>query len=187
MTQAPSPTLTEQPPSTPPDAGVIEDARVRQKRQRRAGACLLLAIATAAVIVTLGASGGGSTHSRRAVTTGDGALFRGVFLRLARGPSNTRFTITAPSRHAYDVTMTASATSGLVLTMKVSAVSSWTVNLPRDPSCSTFAGQARCTVHFSEGGDPGGTWTGIIQKTAHAAERVRVSVVFSPHAGAFAG
>ena len=186
-TQAPSPTPTESPPTTPPDAGVIEDARLRQKRHRRAGACLLLAIAAATVIVGLGGGGAGSTHSRPTITTNGRSLVQGVFRRLAHGSSTTRFTITAPSGHAYDVTMTARPASRLVLTMKVSSESSWTLNLPQAPNCATVAGRARCTLHFSAGGNPGGRWTGIIHKTAPVAEGVRVSVVFSPHSGDFAG
>lgn len=185
-TQALSHTPTEPPPTKPPDADVIEDARVRQKRHRRTGACTLFVVASSAVILSLNAGGGGgSPHGRPGVTKADGALVQGAALRLARGSSTARFTITAPSAHAYDVTMAAPAASGLVLTMKLSAESSWVLNLPRDQSCTTVAGQARCTLHFSEGGNPGGKWIGIIHKTALSAERVHVSVVFSPHSGDF--
>jgi hypothetical protein len=149
---------------------------------------VLLVVASAAGVVFLSAGGrGGSTHGPPVTPKGDGALVQGVFLRLARGSSTTRFTITGPSAHAYDVTMAAPAASGLVLTMRISAGSSWTLNLPSDQSCTTVAGQARCTLHFSAGGNPGGKWIGIIHKTALSAERVRVSVVFSPHSGDFAG
>lgn len=148
----------------------------------------MLVIASAAVIASLNASGGGgATHSGAPVAKGGAALVQGAALRPARGRSTTRFTITAPAAHAYDVTVAAPAASALVLTMKISAGTSWTLNVPEDQSCNTVAGQTRCTLHFAEGGNPGGKWTGIVHKAALPAERVRVSVVFSPHRGDFAG
>lgn len=55
-------TLTaERPPLETPDAGVIEEARARQRRQRGlAGAAVIAAVTIAAILLTVGGGGGGS-------------------------------------------------------------------------------------------------------------------------------
>jgi hypothetical protein len=61
------PLLTERPPTQEPDAGVIEDARARQRRYRARGTAAVLAVALIAgllLLVTGGTAGGGRSHSQ---------------------------------------------------------------------------------------------------------------------------
>jgi hypothetical protein len=171
-----------------PDAGVIEEARSRQRRHRRVGACLLLVVALAALIGAFSSGGGGgTTHGGASVAKGGSALVQGATLRLPRGRSTTTFTITAPAAHAYDVTVAAPAASAIVLTMKISPGTGWTVNTLNDSGCHTIAGHTGCLLHFAEGGNPGGKWTGTVYKTSAPAARVHISIVFARHPGSFAG
>jgi hypothetical protein len=58
--------LTERPRAEDPDAGVIEEARARQRRQRGiAGAAIILAAGIAAIVVV---AGGGGSHSTQGST-----------------------------------------------------------------------------------------------------------------------
>ncbi len=188
--------LVETPPSATleqafersPDAGVIEDARSRQRRHRRVGACLLVAVAFGAVIASFYGGGGGLPPRDGApVANGGQPSLHGASLRLPSGRSTSTFTITAPAAHAYAVTVSAPAASAIVMTMKISRGVGWTVNTLDDPSCHTIAGRTACLLHFAEGGNPGGTWTAIVHKTSLPPARVHIGILFARHAGEFAG
>jgi len=164
----------------PLDAGVIKDARSRQRRHRRAGACLLLAGALAAVIASH-SGGGGTARGEPAAAHGRAGLVHSAALRLARGRSTTTFTITAPAAQAYDVTVAAPAAAAIVLTMKISAGTGWALNTLHDPGCHTTAGRTGCVLHFAEGGNPGGRWTATVHKTSLPTARGRITIVFDPN------
>ena len=182
----PNATIVEQSPPGLPDAGVIEDARSRQRRHRRVGACLLVAVASGAVIAALYGGGGAHIPSGGApVARGRPPSAEGAVLRLPSGRAATTFTITAPVAHAYDVTVAAPAASAIVLTMKISPGAGWTVNTRDDPSCHTATGHTSCLLHFAEGGNPGGTWTAIVNKTSLPPARVHIGIRFARHAGEF--
>ncbi len=171
-----------------PDAGVIEDARSRQRRHRRVGACLLVVVALGAVIARLYSGGGaGTPRSGASIAKGGPLSVRGAALRLPSGRSTTTFTITAPAARAYDVTVATPAASAIVLTMKISPGVGWTVNTLDDPSCHTIAGHTACLLHFAAGGNPGGTWTAIVHKTSLPPARAHISILFARHAGEVAG
>ncbi len=177
----------EQSLASSPDAGVIEDARLRQRRHRRVGACLLVLVAAGGVIAALyGGGGGGTPRDGVPLAKGGPPLLQGAALRLPSGRSTTTFTITAPAAHAYDVTVGAPAASAIVLTMKISPGVGWSVNTLDDPSCHTIAGHTACLLHFAEGGNPGGRWTGVVHKTSYPPARVHISILFARHAGEFA-
>jgi len=186
--EAPRLTTTEPSPATSPDAGVIEEARSRQRRHRRVGACVVLAVASAVVIGFVSGGGGkGNAPGGAAVANGGAAVVRGFTLRLPRGRSTTTFTVIAPARRAYDVTVVAPAASAIVLTMKISPGVGWTVNTLDSSECHTVAGHTDCLLHFAEGGNPGGKWTGILHKSAVPAARVHVSIEFARHGREFPG
>lgn len=188
LVESPPNATTEQSLESLPDAGVIEDARSRQRRHRRAGACLLFAVALGAVIASLYSGGGGGTpRDGASVAKGGPRSIQGAALRLPSGRSTTTFTITAPAARAYDVTVAAPAASAIVLTMKISPGVGWTVNTLDDPSCHTIAGHTACLLHFAEGGNPGGTWTAIVHKTSIPPARAHITILFARHAGEFAG
>ena len=168
----------------PLDAGVIKDARSRQRRHRRAGACLLLAGALAAVIASHSGGGGGTARGKPAGAHGRAGLVQGTALRLPRGRSTTTFTITAPAARAYDVTVAAPAAAAIVLTMKITAATGWTLNTLHDPGCHTIAGRTDCVLHFAEGGNPGGRWIATVHKTSLPAARSRITIAFDPNTAA---
>lgn len=58
------PPPVEQPHGETPDAGVIEEARARQRRQRAMGAAAALAAAVIAATLWLSTGGGGGSHQR---------------------------------------------------------------------------------------------------------------------------
>ncbi len=183
---------TIEPPLATPAAGVIEEARSRQRRHRRIGVLLLLVVALAGLIASLGSSGGGSRHGGASIAQNSHGLIPGSALRLPRGRTTTTFTISAPAEHAYDVTVRVPAASAIVLTMSLPAVANdrvispaagWTVNTLSDSSCHTNAGHADCLLHFAAGGNPGGRWTGIVHKSSIPAARVNISIVFARRAG----
>src|SRR5208282_6931772 len=106
-----------QSPARLPDAGVIEDARSRQRRHRRVGACLLVVVALGAATASLyGGGGGGTPRGGAPIAKGGPPSAQRAALRLPSGRSTTTFTITAPAAHAYDVTVAAPAASAIVLT-----------------------------------------------------------------------
>src|ERR1700730_11070864 len=110
------------------DAGVIEDARARQRRHRRVGACVLVVFAFGPVIASLyGGGGGGAPRGAAAVAKGGPPSAQVAAVRLPSGRSTTTFTITAPAARAYDVTVAAPAASAIVMTMKISPGVGWTV------------------------------------------------------------
>lgn len=74
--------------------------------------------------------------------------------------------------------MAAPAAAAIVLTMKISAGTGWTLNTLHNPGCHTIAGRTGCVLHFAEGGNPGGTWTAIVHKTSLPAARGRITIVF---------
>jgi hypothetical protein len=115
------------------------------------------------------------------------ALVQGSTLHLPHGRSTATFAITAPAKHAYDVTVAAPAASAIVLSMKISPGASWTVNTLNDSGCHTTGSHTRCLLHFAEGGNPGGRWTGVVQKTSVPAAEVHISIVFARQAGSFPG
>lgn len=180
LVESPPTATIGQPLERLPDAGVIEDARSRQRRHRRVGACLLVVVALGMVIASFSSGGGGRTpRDGASVANGGRPPAQGATLRLPGGHSTTTFTITAPAAHAYDVTMTAPAASAIVLTMKISPGVGWTVNTLDDPSCHTTAGHTACLLHFAEGGNPGGTWTAIVHKNSPPPTRVHISILFA--------
>ncbi len=61
------------------------------------------------------------------------------------------------------------------------------MNTLNDSDCHTLAGHTRCLLHFAEGGNAGGRWTGTVHKTAVPAATVHISIVFARHAGSFPG
>jgi hypothetical protein len=188
LLESPPDAAIEQALERSPDAGVIEDARARQRRHRRVGACLLLVVALGAVIAYSHSGGGGrNPRDGASVARGGPRSDQGAALRLPSGRSSTRFTVTAPAAHAYDVTVNAPAASAIVLTMKISPGVGWTVNTLDDASCRTSAGHTACLLHFAEGGNPGGTWTAVVHKISLPPARVRISILFARHAGDFAG
>lgn len=179
--ETPRDATTEPAPATPPDADVIKEARARQRRHHGAGVCLLLAGALAAVIASQSGGGGGNAHGKALAAHGRAGLVHGAALRLPRGRSTTTFTITAPATHGYDVTVAAPAAAAIVLTMKISAGTGWTLNTQHDPGCHTMAGRIDCVLHFAAGGNPGGRWTAIVHKTSLPAARGRITIVFDPN------
>lgn len=181
VVETPRDATTKPAPAKPPDAGVIKDARSRQRRHRRAGACLLLAGALAAVIASNSGGGGGTARGEPAAAQGRAGFVHSATLRLPRGRSTTTFTITAPAAHAYDVTVATPAAAAIVLTMKISAGTGWTLNTLHDPGCHTMAGRTDCVLHFAEGGNPGGRWTAIVHKTSLPAARGRITIAFDPN------
>ena len=188
LVESPPNATIEQSLEGSPDAGVIEDARSRQRRHRRVGACVLVVVALGAVIASLyGGGGGGTSRGGAPIAKGGPPSLQGAALRLPSGRSTTTFTITAPAARAYDVTVAAPAASAIVLTMKISPGVGWTVNTLDDPSCHTIAGHTACLLHFAEGGNPGGTWTAIVHKTSLPPARAHISIVFARHSGEFAG
>lgn len=99
-------------------------------------------------------------------------------LRLPRGRATETFSISALANRSYDVTLTATASSVIGVTMNA-GFARWTLNSLHGQYCHTSAGRAVCVLHFAAGGNPGGTWTAVVRKTSIPAASVRVSVVFS--------
>jgi hypothetical protein len=71
--------------------------------------------------------------------------------------------------------------------MKIIPGESWTLNTLNGQGCRTVVRQTGCLLHFAAGGNPGGTWTGIVHKNSVPAALVRISVVLAQHAGEFVG
>ena len=88
---SPEPTGSAGPPRENVDAGVIEDARARQRRHRIIGAALLagaIAAGTLAIGFGGGGSGNGQTGNDRGGASGPSAHFR--LLHSQQQPSTTR-------------------------------------------------------------------------------------------------
>jgi hypothetical protein len=100
-------------------------------------------------------------------------------LRMPRGQATKRFAISALASHSYDVTVTAPATAAVAVTMNEGVGTRWTLDSLHGQGCHTSAGRATCLLHFAAGGNPGGTWTGVVHKTSILAVRVKVSIAFN--------
>jgi hypothetical protein len=185
--QTPTPAPADSRPADVPGADVIKDAQARQRRHRQTGAMLLLIAAggAAGALVTAGGGGGGQSHSPG--QAGGSPLWRSVVVRLARGRSTGRFVIHAPAGHAYRVSLSAPDHFRVRLTMRINDFSGWSIELSRNPGCTTTPAGSRCTSNFAAGGNPGGVWTGTLQKTTGPAETARVTIAFAPHRGDFHG
>jgi hypothetical protein len=103
---------------------------------------------------------------------------------MPRGRATETFSISALAYRTYDVTVTATASSVIGVTMN-EGFARWTLNTLHGQDCHTRAGRAICVLHFAAGGNPGGTWTAVVRKTSIPAASVRVSVVFEPCLGVY--
>lgn len=173
-----------------PDAGVIEEARSRQRRHRRAGAALSLAIALAAWLAYFGAAGDGG-HNRRPPSPpskGEGSFVQTASLRLPRGRTTTTILIKAPADHAFDVSLRSASAAAVVLTTNfgVSPGPEFQTMTDRQ-DCRTVAASTSCVIHFAAGGNAGGTWRWTVTKTSIPAARVYLKVWFNPHRGDYSG
>ena len=172
------------------EAGVIEDARARQQRHRRAGAALFLAMALTALIY-VNAGGGGRSGGYRPPVSYDGASFSQTsILRLARGRTTSTFLVKGIAGHAFDARFNAPATAALTVTTNIGPGSGLgptfhTLTDRRD--CRIVAAEVSCVVHFAAGGTPGGTWRWTVTKTSASAAVVHISVAFNPHLGDYPG
>ena len=99
-------------------------------------------------------------------------------LQMPRAPATQRFSVSASAHDAYDVSVTAPASSLISVTMQ-GAGFRWTLKTPHGQGCHTRAGRAVCVLHFAAGGNQGGTWTAVVHKASVPAASVRVSVVFN--------
>lgn len=172
------------------EAGVIEDARARQQRHRRAGAVLFLAIALTALIYLNAGGGGGSGGDRPPVSHAGAPFIQTSILRLARGRTTSTFLVKGIAGHAFDARFNAPATAALTVTANIGPGSGLgptfhTLTDRRD--CRIVAAEASCVVHFAAGGTPGGTWRWTVMKTSVPAAVVHISVAFNSHLGDYPG
>ncbi len=175
----------EQPPG--PDAGVIVDARSRQRRHRLGLAALFVAaLVTAGLYVFTGGGAGGDRRPSGHISRGESPDVRGGSVRLAPGQRTYVITIKAPADHAYDVTMRAPRGAQLILDMNFGFPGSRFST--RDKQfCSMTARSTTCTIHLAAGGNAGGTWRWKLTKTSLPAARVVVRVVFASRPGDYPG
>jgi hypothetical protein len=181
------PTVFPEPlPSDSLEAGVIDDARSRQKRHRRTGAAVFLAIALA-VLVYMNAGGGGRSGGDRPPVSHHGASFiQTSTLRLARGRTTSIFLVKGIAGHAFDTRFNAPVTAALTVTTNIgpgSGLGPTFHTLTDRHDCRIAAAQVSCVVHFAAGGTPGGTWRWAVTKTSTPAAAVRISVAFNSHRG----
>lgn len=183
------PTTTAQPASQPrpAEADVIKDARSRQQRERNIGLAVLVTVVVGGIIGFLHSGGGGRSHNRLPVANDGASLAQAASVRLSRMRSTATFTVRAPAAHAYDVTVDAPTAAEIVVTMKIAPGTGWTLSTSDDQSCNTIAGHHLCELHFAEGGNPGGTWTGTVHDASPTAAVVHVDVAFNPHRGDYPG
>lgn len=106
-------------------------------------------------------------------------------LQMPRGRATAKFSISALASRTYDVTVTATASSVIGVTMNEGIGTRWTLDTLHGQDCHTRAGRAICVLHFAAGGNPGGTWTAVVRKTSIPAASVQVSVVFEPCLGVY--
>ena len=85
------------------------------------------------------------------------------------------------------MTVDAPTATPIVLTMKIAAGTGWTLNTVDHESCSSNAGRTVCELHFADGGNPGGTWTGTVHDVSPASVLVHVDIAFNPHRGDYPG
>jgi hypothetical protein len=171
-----------------PDAGVIEDARSRQLRHRRAGAAISLAIAIGASLAYLNAGGGnGSGHSRPPVAHGGTSFVQATTLRMPRGRTTSTFIVRAPADHAFDVSLATPSATALTLTTNFGFPGPTFNTLTDRQNCRTSQAMTSCVVHFAAGGNAGGTWRWTVTKASPAAAQTHISIVFNSHRGDYPG
>lgn len=150
----------------------------------------MIVLAAAAVSGPFGLlyAGGGDRTPNRLPVANDGAyLARTATLQLPRGRSTTTFPVRAPAAHAYDVMVDAPTATPIVLTMKIATGTGWTLNTAGRESCRSNAGRTVCELHFAQGGNPGGTWTGTVHDVSPESVLVHVDIAFNPHRGGYPG
>jgi hypothetical protein len=185
------PTVSPEPlPSDSREAGVIDDARSRQKLHRRTGAAVFLAIALA-VLVYMNAGGGGRSGGDRPPVSHHGASFiQTNTLRLTRGRTTSTFLVKGIAGHAFDARFNAPATAALTVTTNIgpgSGLGPTFHTLTERHDCRIVAAEVSCVVHFAAGGNPGGTWRWTVTKTSAPAAVVHISVAFNSHLGDYPG
>lgn len=94
-----------------PEAGVIDDARSRQRRHRRAGAALTLAVALAALAYVIAGGGDGSRGALPPVAKDGASFVQTTSLRLPRGRTTSIFLVKGIAGHAFDARFNAPASS----------------------------------------------------------------------------
>lgn len=171
-----------------PDAGVIEDARSRQQRQRRGVGAVLAVVFLAGVVYSLaGGGGGGSGPPSAPVSSGDASNVTNASVRLTRGHTSSVITIDAPADHAYDVTLRSPAGAAVVLATNFGFPGPRINTLAERQICHTNAASTTCVIHFAAGGNAGGTWRWKLTKFSAQPARVHIRVVFAARAGDYPG
>lgn len=174
-------------PGASPDAGVIEDARSRERRERRGVAGILAVVLLAGVVYALMSGGGGDRGQRSTpVSRGDGSNVTNASARLPRGRTSSVITIHAPADHAYDVTLQAPSRASVVLATNTGFTGSQFNTLDRQ-ICRTKRGSTTCIIHFAAGGNQGGTWKWTLTKLSTPPARIHLRIAFAARAGDFPG
>jgi hypothetical protein len=173
------------------EAGVIDDARSRQRLHRRTGAALFLALALMAVVY-LSAGGGGRSGGDRPPVSHDGASFiQTSTLRLPRGRTTSTFLVKGIAGHAFDARFDAPVTAAFAVTTNIGPPPDLGFptfhTLTDRHDCRVVAAEVLCVVHFAAGGTPGGTWRWTVAKTSNPAAVVHISVAFNSHTGDYPG
>jgi hypothetical protein len=171
-----------------PDAGVIEDARSRQQRQRRGVAAVLAFVFLAGVVYSLvgGGAGGGGPPSAP-LSRGDASNVTNASVRLTRGQTSSVITIDAPADHAYDVTLRTPAGATVLLATNFGSPGPRFNTLADRQVCHTKAASTTCIIHFAAGGNAGGTWRWKLTKFSTPPADVHIRVVFAVRAGDYPG
>lgn len=166
-----------------PHAGVIEDARSRQQRQRRGVAAALACVFLAGVVYSLAGGDGGGGPPSAPVSRGDASNVTNASVRLTRGHTSSVITIDAPADHAYDVTLRAPAGASVLLATNFGFPGASFNTLADRQVCHTKAASTTCIIHFAAGGNAGGTWRWKLTKFSNPPADVRIRVVFAVRAG----
>jgi len=177
-------------PITPPEAGVIQDARARRRRHRRAGAAIALAIALIGPAFVNAGGGNGAGGSRAPIQTGGASFAQGASMRLPRGRTTFTFLVHGIAGHAFDARFQAPEAAAIAVTTNIgpgAGLGPTFHTLTDRQDCRTVSAQTSCVVHFAAGGVPGGTWRWTVTKTSIAAAKIHISVTFNRHLGDYPG
>jgi hypothetical protein len=170
---------------------VIDDARSRQRRHRRAGVALFLALALALLAYIDSGGGGRSGGGRPPVSHGGASFIQTSTLRLGRGRTTSTFLVKGIAGHAFDARFDAPVTAALTVTTNIGPPPDLGFptfhTLTDRHDCRVLAAEVSCVVHFAAGGTPGGTWRWTVTKTSTPAAAVRISAAFNSHLGDYPG
>jgi hypothetical protein len=106
-------------------------------------------------------------------------------LRFPRGRSVRLFRLSAPAAVSYDITVHAPASAALSVVTNVNrgAMTLSVLYSTHDQGCVRRWRAVTCTLHFAEGGNPGGKWAITVTKRSEPSATVALTVTFHAPCG----